>query len=246
MKNRFSSESGMTLIEIIAAMVILVIIVAGFATVFSFAGTSVFIAGHDAVSSADGRTAADSVLASDFSEGSEDADARIRWKEGAQTSDVSVAHVSIDVPTARGPDGDFNLYRRPPNEIPRENPAYRPFPYLHKVFYDYNGGSKLEFVSPSNWDNLYESYYNDTVLHNNGLISFNFHNVNNLTFNHNDGMPRYPIVRPGFTMVGWLVNETGDIINRENREYDVHRSLFLIAIWECNTCKRTDCDGHYS
>ena len=241
MKNRLSSKSGLTIIEIVAAMVILVIMVAGFATVFSFAGTSVFFAGHDAVSSADGRTKAENVLATAVSAGSADTDAKIKWKGGAEKSDVSVAHVSIDVPTTRGPDGDYNLYRRPLTNIPKEDLKRRPDPKIHYILFDYNGGTRL---ARSNLGNLIEvAYAQNTMPHKHG---YSYHEIRYTTeMPYFDGAGiSYPIVRPGYSLAGWYVNETGEIINNDNSYLPIDRNMYLTAIWKCNTCNRTDCNGH--
>ena len=62
MKLRFTSESGMTLIEVITALLFLVIIAIGFTTLFTFTGRTVNYAGRDASANADARSAANALL----------------------------------------------------------------------------------------------------------------------------------------------------------------------------------------
>jgi len=205
MKRKLASNSGLTLIEIIAALVILVIMVAGFATVFSFAGTSVFISARDSVANADSRTETDTLLAGPIGAGT-DVQVDLNWNEGHAGQTVATTRESTDVPISRGPDGSFDLYRRPRTLIPPEITDPREIPYIHNITYDFNGGFNNQG---------YTSVV--TIVHAGSMIN-PYHN--HLT--HPDGL----------RFSHWLITNTGEIYVFDYRNpFDIHESLYLLAIW---------------
>ena len=61
--NRLASNAGLTLIETIIAMVLLIILVTSFASVFAFTSVTTYNAGNDAKTNAEARSAIDKALA---------------------------------------------------------------------------------------------------------------------------------------------------------------------------------------
>ena len=213
MKLKLASDSGMTLIEIIAALVILIIMVAGFATLFSFAGTSVFISGHDSVANEGGRTGTENLLAGPVSEDGADVVVSIDWNDSLDKTSVDTKRESTDVPIVRGPDGSFDLYRRPDAEIEIEHPAQRPFPILHTVIYDLNGG----YLETSDGQRTYYRFSEEVHAgqHLNPHELFMYH-PDGLRFSH------------------WFITTTREEWNWQPRGpyYDIFRSLHLVAVWK--------------
>jgi len=211
MKRKLASDSGMTLVEIVAALVILVIMVAGFATLFSFAGTSVFISGHDSVANADSRAETELLLSGPIAEGAGTAtQIGIDWREGHAEKEVDVTHESMDVPIVRGPDGSFDLYRRPDAAIDMLNPDQRPFPHIHTIVYDFNGGYAI----------IEGRVFYRAVEVSHAGIQLNEHNRG--------------VVHPdGLVFSHWLILDTGETWVWNPREfYNVFRSMYLIIIWK--------------
>ena len=115
---RLKSKSGLTLVELVASMAILIIIVVGFATLYTFAVTTVFFAGHDSESNAAARSEADAFFAiePDALPVIPDSTATIFLRgnrvDASFRIEVGVVHENITVTTARGDDGEINAYRR--------------------------------------------------------------------------------------------------------------------------------------
>jgi len=121
----------MTIVEIIAAIVILIIMVVGFTTVYSFAVTTVYNSGHDAKAVADARAEADEWLAAaamgaPYAGGprpvsGHTSEATISYRAGDGVPRVpetpadeviDVVHETVDVTVRLGTDRVFNLYKR--------------------------------------------------------------------------------------------------------------------------------------
>ena len=211
MKRKLTSDSGMTLIEIVAALVILIIMVAGFATLFSFAGTSVFISGHDSAANADSRTETEFLLSGPIGEGAQMTQIGIGWHEGYIEKKVAVAHESTDVPTVRGPDGSFDLYRREDGKVDSPRLDDRPYPSLHTVIYDFNGGY---YIAQG------EFFYSSTLALFTG---------SSLTHIHQR------LIHPaGLRFSHWVIQDSGEEWVWQpvvELLYRVDRSMYLVAVW---------------
>jgi hypothetical protein len=94
------------------------IMVVGFSTLYTFAVTTVFLAGQDAQLNAQARSDADELLASPVDPSSPDTfdeTATIVWNSGAHTTSPDVFRESVGVDGARGdPRGSLNIFRRDP------------------------------------------------------------------------------------------------------------------------------------
>jgi hypothetical protein len=113
------SKSGLTLVEIIIAMVMLIIMVVGFTTLYTFAVTTVFIAGHDSVSNADARAEADAFFAIDPDDLPDTGTYSVIIEFRGNPADPhvvtrgNVIRETFEVETVRGADGEINVFRRP-------------------------------------------------------------------------------------------------------------------------------------
>ena len=129
MKKILKSKSGFTLVEIVVALTVMFIMVTGFATLFSFAVTTVYIAGQDAKLNANARTETDNILNEPANPGGTKATANITWNWNGSpvppgTGDqVQVIHEHVNVDGMREGSvdngepgrGTFDVFRRIPD-----------------------------------------------------------------------------------------------------------------------------------
>ena len=226
-------------------MVILIIMVAGFATLYAFAGTTVLIAGHDAASSAGSRSNADTLLAGEFGAAGAGKDVTISWNGDALASTVSVDHASVDVPMARGSGGDFDIYRRPAAVVPILEYEARVQPSIFGQLDHYGGATEWWPSQYVNNSDTYAVYFAQTQ-----VASLSFFDAQRPTRTMQvsptqvrfEGkfyiFDRLPPVRPGYEFVHYVFDDTGE---KYDKALSFNRHIAIRIIWRCLTCGRLDC-----
>ena len=143
LKPRLKSSSGMTLIEVILALGVLLTISVGFAKLFAFAAITLNYAGYDTSANATGRSAVNTLLASPVDPLSGDSvDISIVWAKGSADveQDFPVIRETVDVACTNGSDDEMNLYRKHKSAAEPEEPPVSDIVTTFIVYVSYGGG----------------------------------------------------------------------------------------------------------
>ena len=168
MKRLLSSNSGMTLIEIVLAMMFLAIIAGGILLQLEFSGVAMNHAGINTGITAAARTTTNGLLATPVNPNGTSVDATINWKTGTTNpagsteTTVSVIHDQVEIiNSSNKKDGGFNLYRR---FVP-DPPAIKiPSPLMVHVKTALNTVSTYEFITynePLTFDDISPAFLSD-------------------------------------------------------------------------------------
>jgi len=116
---RLASNSGLTLIETVMAMVMMIILITGFASIFAFTSVTTYNAGTDAISNAEARSETDFRL-SENAVGTTNATVIFTFNRddpsgGRTTPEIPVImdKVSVDTDVPYSPKVNYRVFRKP-------------------------------------------------------------------------------------------------------------------------------------